>query len=183
MRVKRRRLSLREAAAEAWRLGLVPLSLRTPLTADQLADLEQLRSVTVWRPSKKQLDSYTPLQLFHSALARVGRPAFRTDPVLVARGYELWGAAERLERDRASADLRDDGVVSAATYDAVADAYLVAGDAYDEAGAYNMAYRMRHDAHRFRNLAGVAKASKLLDDRVQRDQRPRRGVERRRDRR
>ena len=96
---------------------------------------------------------YSARQAFHSALEGVTKPAFRIDPVLAERAHALWGNAEDLERALAMDDYRRFGETTRETYEAIADAYLVAADAYAEADNFFMVARMESLASTFRRLA------------------------------
>ena len=179
-RVRTSVLTLKEAAAEAWRLRLLPSDFHA-LSSDLRDQLADLRARSTWRPSRSAMArGQSELRAFHAAIERVTAPAFIVDRTLGHRAFDLWRAAERLEAERAAVEIRTLGHVTPATYAAVADAYLVASDAYGEAGNFMMAYRMLSDAERFRRTAqrvAAELASKSRDARGHATRRDAREVE------
>lgn len=163
-----KKLTLQEAAAEAWRLGLLPSDLHA-LASDRRGDLLELRARTAWRPSRSAVArGASELRAFHSAIERAA-PAFRVDRELSIRARALWRDAEQLEAVRASHDQQTVGYTTARTYNDVADAYLVAADAFLEAGSHDRAYQMQKHAELFRRQA--ERAEVRTPDKIQRDPR------------
>lgn len=151
-RRRSRKLTLREAAAEAWSRRLIPFAWGSAAASPGLAEaFDDLRQRTAWRPPQESSRSHH--RAFITALERVRVPAFRINQNLAERAQALWGAAERLERERAQCDLRNFDEITPETCFAVSDAYLVAADAFGEAGNHRMAVQMERNAESFRSLA------------------------------
>jgi len=129
----RKDLTLREAAAKAHEAGL----LGDYHTTDYLSleQLDALRARTRWRPPKdlKGL-GYNERYVFHQSLKRLVPKM--TDYAAMRRAYDAWDQAN-LKRDRAK---------TRREHEQAGEYFLVAADAFEEAGDTYRARRLRMEA-------------------------------------